>query len=806
MKKQTEIIDQYLHNQLNASDKKAFETELSANENLRKEVELQREIMKGIEQLGMRTEIKQSIKKTKFKKLVRNIALATTGLAIVAGVVYYVTTQKSPLKKSEILHELNEKGEANWSEADRILPSQLFSINPKRDTLIETKSGIILQLKANGFLNKFGEVPDKEIELEVKEAMTAADIIKAGLSTTSNGALLETGGMFYINARSGEESLTIDQSKSMQVNVPSATDKPMSLFEGQRTKTGDINWINPVPMKKQLATVDILQLNFYPPHFLDSLAQMGFDIKNKTLTDSIYFSFGNYVTCGQSVPPAKPEPFAKSDTIKSRFPVTIVSGGVNVEKKGDSPVPTTTVNRNINSVEGRSLTLAASSVVLNQINIKPQLSGEALFKQNCAACHYAHNDKMLTGPGLINVAERAPKGDWLVKYILNNEKLIKSGDPYANKIYKKYGKAAMTVFEGQLNERDVNAILEYINSVTPAKLPQSGKNCIAEINPSRIQAIWDKKLNGTILATKAFEERLQVIFSSCKANLLSLYTENLDKELYELDSLAAFVYGGNTKEKFIEFMKRRDGGVETDGKQNADLQKYLREKQALYDKAIRDAMNKLYKNEASLADKAEKIKSEYNEKLSKEQAGLLEVEIQINLTELYRQLGKVNEKTPFTGPFNLPKGYLSVPLRTTGWCNVDSYAIINTTGRNTINFTDSSTNRQALIEYAEAKVKVNNYDDYDKLVCYLLSDRLTSFQFMKDSNKVFKEKLNQMFGNSLIVVGYKGNKTFYWDEKYAKAQEYNVNLVEIDSETLTRRINMRYNFAGTESIIRDIDF
>jgi len=152
MKKQTEIIDQYLHNQLNASDKKAFETELSTNENLRKEVELQREIMKGIEQLGMRTEIKQSIKKTKFKKLVRNIGLATTGLAIVAGAVYYVTAQKNPTKKSEILHELNEKGEANWSEADRVLPSQLFNINPKRDTLIETNGGIILQLKANGFL------------------------------------------------------------------------------------------------------------------------------------------------------------------------------------------------------------------------------------------------------------------------------------------------------------------------------------------------------------------------------------------------------------------------------------------------------------------------------------------------------------------------------------------------------------------------------------------------------------------------------------------------------------------------------
>jgi mono/diheme cytochrome c family protein len=90
--------------------------------------------------------------------------------------------------------------------------------------------------------------------------------------------------------------------------------------------------------------------------------------------------------------------------------------------------------------------------------------GEKLFKQNCAVCHSAFTDQMLTGPGLKGIFDRAPKGDWLNKWIINNEKMIKSGDAYANQIYTKYGKAAMTVFEGQLSDKDVDAILKYLKT------------------------------------------------------------------------------------------------------------------------------------------------------------------------------------------------------------------------------------------------------------------------------------------------------------------------------------------------------
>ncbi|MDI1356290.1 MAG: cytochrome c3 family protein [bacterium] len=93
--------------------------------------------------------------------------------------------------------------------------------------------------------------------------------------------------------------------------------------------------------------------------------------------------------------------------------------------------------------------------------------GAKLFKQNCAVCHVSHGDQKLTGPGLKGVFDRAPKGDWLTKWVLNSEKVIKSGDAYANKIYGENGKAAMTVFEGQLSPKDIEAVLAFIKAPAP---------------------------------------------------------------------------------------------------------------------------------------------------------------------------------------------------------------------------------------------------------------------------------------------------------------------------------------------------
>ena len=92
------------------------------------------------------------------------------------------------------------------------------------------------------------------------------------------------------------------------------------------------------------------------------------------------------------------------------------------------------------------------------INHASAADGKTVFKQNCAVCH-ALTDQKITGPGLKGIADRAPKGDWLFNWIKNNDKLRKSGESYANKIYAANGNATMSVMEGVISDEEIKATI-----------------------------------------------------------------------------------------------------------------------------------------------------------------------------------------------------------------------------------------------------------------------------------------------------------------------------------------------------------
>lgn len=102
------------------------------------------------------------------------------------------------------------------------------------------------------------------------------------------------------------------------------------------------------------------------------------------------------------------------------------------------------------------------------------VKGKSLFNTNCAACH--HLDKKMTGPALRNVESRLSEDEgldraWLYSWIRNSSGLIKSGDAYANKVYKEYNGTAMTAFP-QLSDEDLSNILAYTAKVkAEAKVP-----------------------------------------------------------------------------------------------------------------------------------------------------------------------------------------------------------------------------------------------------------------------------------------------------------------------------------------------
>jgi integrase len=81
------------------------------------------------------------------------------------------------------------------------------------------------------------------------------------------------------------------------------------------------------------------------------------------------------------------------------------------------------------------------------------------FKKNCTSCHTIGGGP-LTGPDLKNVTQRQER-EWLVKWLLDPEGVLKSGDPYAVKLQKESRGAVMRNIPGMTPEL-ANALLDLI--------------------------------------------------------------------------------------------------------------------------------------------------------------------------------------------------------------------------------------------------------------------------------------------------------------------------------------------------------
>ncbi len=103
-------------------------------------------------------------------------------------------------------------------------------------------------------------------------------------------------------------------------------------------------------------------------------------------------------------------------------------------------------------------------------------NGKSLFNANCASCHKL--DKPMTGPALRNVEARLAEEqgldrEWINAWIRNSAAMIKSGDPYATKIFAEWNNTAMTAFP-QLSDQDITDILAYTAQPKPEPVVLNG--------------------------------------------------------------------------------------------------------------------------------------------------------------------------------------------------------------------------------------------------------------------------------------------------------------------------------------------
>ncbi len=100
---------------------------------------------------------------------------------------------------------------------------------------------------------------------------------------------------------------------------------------------------------------------------------------------------------------------------------------------------------------------------LSLFSQKDVKSGKELFNNKCFACH--RFDKKLVGPALGGVSKKHNEA-WLHSWLEDSEKLIESGDEFANSIFNEYNKVPCHTY---LSKEETEKILAYIDNFPTKK-------------------------------------------------------------------------------------------------------------------------------------------------------------------------------------------------------------------------------------------------------------------------------------------------------------------------------------------------
>lgn len=284
----TKIIEDYLNGDLSARDAIAFEQKMDENEKLRNEVDFHRNIHEAAKRLALKSQISSTAKNYHvLRNLIISGAVILT-LAIATGVFYVL---KNTDKKVEIPVEQQREMEQLLDAQAPIdlLPAQYFQWQGN-DTVFRSPKGVLISVPKGAFLEN-GKPYEQPILVQYQEAVDIQDIVKSGLSTMSGDQLLETQGMFGLQAFTTENKrLDVNPKVGVYMQVPvDEVKKGMLLFEGVKRKEGVVDWQNPQKLQKLPTLADMSELDFYPPNYEKTLNELKMKT-DKKFRDSMYLS------------------------------------------------------------------------------------------------------------------------------------------------------------------------------------------------------------------------------------------------------------------------------------------------------------------------------------------------------------------------------------------------------------------------------------------------------------------------------------------------------------------------------------
>ncbi len=288
------------------------------------------------------------------------------------------------------------------------------------------------------------------------------------------------------------------------------------------------------------------------------------------------------------------------------------------------------------------------------------------------------------------------------------------------------------------------------------------------VDPAAIKTIKNNQFQNTIIATKQFEERLKVMFKICRSDIIDIYTHNLDKNLWELDSIAASLLDDNIyQEDFKKFTSQKWTKIKVPDKNLLLLKNYYENRLQSVKNELTKQRNKAVKANNEKTKKAKELVNNYKELLNKREA--------------YRMTGYGFE------------------LTNTGWINIDRGTMSKDW------------------EYAPLEFLVSNRNSFDRTYGYVMFTSIKSLYRLKTNdsktfyvgNQTQKEMVMPKGEKSMgIIIAYKNDQAFIdaIDFKTNNDSLLKFNLVEKSTREIKRILAQFDNVTQENSILEDLKY
>jgi len=188
------------------------------------------------------------IKKVMMKKII-TWGSGIIGAAVIATVVIVNQFKNAPeqITKPEIINQVSEIQEPFISAPIKGMeePFATYKLSLKDGGIINYKTGSVVRIPANAFLNASGKQISDSIEIKYREFHNALDIFLSGIPMKYDSAgtpfVLESAGMIEILAFDKGEQLRLDEKKPIEIKMASKTNETnFNLYE---LDTLSKNWV-----------------------------------------------------------------------------------------------------------------------------------------------------------------------------------------------------------------------------------------------------------------------------------------------------------------------------------------------------------------------------------------------------------------------------------------------------------------------------------------------------------------------------------------------------------------------------------